>query len=123
MPETGAQPGNTRQQSMTRLRLVLELIDRRQLRHGFRQLALCGGEIKLVFVVANTLFGLQTTLLGRGFVEILATNGGVGQNRDRIGLHFEQAAAGVVDLFFTPGQLSAYGTRPQRRSHRCEPCS
>ncbi|CAD5370185.1 hypothetical protein RA210_U120048 [Rubrivivax sp. A210] len=102
------------------LRLLLaQLLDRRQLgRHG-RELALGGGEVDVALGVLHRLFGDLLGFQRLGLVEILAADGGVGQDGNRARLHFEDAAGNEDELFLViVGALDAHRARLDARDQR-----
>ena len=65
---------------------------------GFGQFGLGLGVLEFRGLVLRRLFGLLLGVEGLGFVEVLAADGGVGQDAHQVRLHFEHAAGGRLVL-------------------------
>ena len=73
--------------------------------HG--QFGLCGGQVHIALGVAQGF--LRGLLGGVGFlfVEVRATDGGVGQHGHAVGLHFQNATGHEDEFLATVGRLDA----------------
>jgi hypothetical protein len=72
--------------------LATQPLDRRQLRSQRRHLGFDLGNLQLAAGVLLLLFGRAQGFHCLRLVEILGTNGGIGQHGHHVGLHFEDAA-------------------------------
>src|SRR6185312_15282995 len=73
-------------------------LQRLQLRNGLDELFLRFGDSPGVAAILEHAFGLFLGALGRGLIDLVGAQRGVGQHRDHVRLHLEDAAGNVVRL-------------------------
>ena len=83
--------------------LILKASQRGNLRHQGAELSLRHGHIDVAFGIAQRLFSQRLCGIGTLFVEVLAANSGIGQHRNTLGLHLNNAAGNEHELFAAIG--------------------
>ena len=83
--------------------LFAELAQRSQLCRENGKFRLGRGYVDAGFGVFQMLFSGFLGGIGTLFVQVFATNRGVRQDRDRVGLHFQNAAGNEQEFFFAIG--------------------
>jgi len=77
------------------------------------------GVVDLRFLIQHQLFGLLLGFMRLCFIQVTTADGGVGQNRHCVRLHFEDAAGNEDEFFLvTSGNLNPYSTRPDAGDQR-----
>ena len=91
--------------------LLAKFPDCRELRCQRRQLRLDRSDFLLVLSLGTGFFGALDGLGCLGFIEIMATNGGICEHRYNFRLHFKNSACDKYELFFATCRFDAHRTR------------
>src|SRR6266702_1219688 len=97
---------------------LAQTLNRSELSRRVRQFRLRGGVFEVRARVLQRFFRTLACIFSLGFVEILATDRGVGENRHGARLDFENAAGDEHKLFFAVFSFDAHRTRTNPRDER-----